>query len=61
MLIVYAASSGVSIVRLYAGALLPGLTLVGLYLVYIIGRSILQPSIAPKPTKEEVPDVPFGR
>jgi tripartite ATP-independent transporter DctM subunit len=59
MLIVYAASSGVSIVRLYAGALLPGLTLVGLYLVYVIGRSILQPSIAPKPTKEEVPDVPF--
>lgn len=59
MLIVYAASSGVSIVRLYAGALLPGLLLVGLYLVYVIGRSILQPSIAPKPTKEEVPDVPF--
>jgi tripartite ATP-independent transporter DctM subunit len=59
MLIVYAASSGVSIVRLYAGALLPGLTLVGLYLVYVIGRSILQPSIAPKPTKEEVPDVPI--
>ena len=59
MLIVYAASSGVSIVRLYAGALLPGLVLVGLYLTYIVGRSILQPSIAPKPTREEVPDVPF--
>ena len=58
MLIVYAAASGVSIVRLYAGALLPGLTLVGLYLIYVIGRSILQPSVAPKPTKEEVPDVP---
>ncbi len=61
MLIVYAASSGVSIVRLYAAALLPGLTLVGLYLVYVIGRSILQPSIAPKPTRDEVPDVPFMR
>ena len=59
MLIVYAASSGVSIVRLYAGALLPGLLLVGLYLVYVVGRSILQPSVAPKPSKEEVPDVPF--
>ncbi len=59
MLIVYAAASGVSIVRLYAGALLPGLVLVGLYLVYVIGRSIVQPGIAPKPTKEEVPDVPF--
>ena len=61
MLIVYAASSGVSIVRLYAAALLPGVTLVGLYLVYIIGRAIIQPSAAPKPTREEVPDVPFGR
>jgi tripartite ATP-independent transporter DctM subunit len=59
MLIVYAAASGVSIVRLYAGALLPGLVLVGLYLVYVIGRSIVQPSVAPRPTKEEVPDVPF--
>ncbi|MFP1644163.1 TRAP transporter large permease [Pontitalea aquivivens] len=59
MLIVYAASSGVSIVRLYAGALLPGLTLVGLYLVYIIGRAILNPSVAPRPTREEMPDVPL--
>jgi tripartite ATP-independent transporter DctM subunit len=59
MLIVYAAASGVSIVRLYAAALYPGLVLVGLYLVYIIGRSIIQPRIAPKPTLEEVPEVPF--
>jgi len=61
MLIVYAASSGVSIVRLYAAAMLPGLTLVGLYLIYIIGRSILQPGLAPRPTKEEVPDVAMGK
>ncbi|PSK86790.1 tripartite ATP-independent transporter DctM subunit [Limimaricola soesokkakensis] len=61
MLIVYAAASGVSIVRLYAGALLPGLVLVGLYLTYVVGRSILQPSVAPRPTKDEVPDVPLGK
>ena len=61
MLIVYAAATNVSIVRLYAGALLPGLTLVGLYLVYVVGRSILQPSSAPRPTDDEVPDVPMGR
>nr|WP_237684787.1 TRAP transporter large permease subunit [Szabonella alba] len=61
MLIVYAASSGVSIVRLYAAALLPGLVLVGLYLVYIIARAMLNPKLAPRPTKEEVPDVPFLR
>jgi tripartite ATP-independent transporter DctM subunit len=61
MLIVYAASSGVSIVRLYAAALLPGLVLVGLYLVYIVVRVLLNPSLAPKPTKEELPEVPFGK
>ena len=61
MLIVYAAASGVSIVRLYAAALLPGLTLVGLYLVYVMGRAILQPSVAPRPGPGEVPDVPFFR
>ncbi|GAA0309920.1 TRAP transporter large permease [Rhodovulum strictum] len=59
MLIVYAAASGVSIVRLYAAALLPGLTLVGLYLIYVMGRAILQPSVAPRPTEDEVPRVPF--
>ncbi len=58
MLIVYAAASNVSIVRLYAAALLPGFTLVGLYLVYVMGRSILQPNVAPRPSAEEVPDVP---
>ncbi len=61
MLIVYAAATNVSIVRLYAAALLPGLTLVGLYLVYIIGRSVLQPSSAPRPTDEEVPDMPKAK
>ncbi len=61
MLIVYAAASNVSIVRLYAGALLPGLTLVGLYLIYVVGRSILQPSVAPRPSDDEVPDVPMTR
>ncbi len=58
MLIVYAAASGVSIVRLYAAALLPGFLLAGLYLVYIIGRSVLQPSVAPKPREEDIGDIP---
>lgn len=60
MLIVYAATSGVSIVKLYAGALLPGMLLAGLYVVYVIGRSALQPSIAPKPPKEDTEGVNRG-
>ncbi|MEQ8250227.1 MAG: TRAP transporter large permease subunit, partial [Oceanibaculum nanhaiense] len=59
MLIVYAATSGVSIVRLYAGALLPGFTLAGMYLIYILVRAWLQPNLAPKPEKQA--DVPISR
>ena len=59
LLIVYAATSGVSVVRMYAAALLPGLLLAGLYLVYIVGRAVLQPHLAPKPTREQVGDYTF--
>jgi tripartite ATP-independent transporter DctM subunit len=61
MLIVYAATSGVSIVRLYAAALLPGFTLVGLYILYVLARAILQPHVAPKPRPEDVPQLGFGK
>ena len=54
MLIVYAATSGVSVVRMYAAALIPGLMLSGLYLVYVIGMAMARPHIAPKPTDEDV-------
>jgi tripartite ATP-independent transporter DctM subunit len=60
MLIVYAAASGTSIVRLYAGALIPGFLLAGMYLVYIIVRAMMQPSLAPKPVEPEEP-IPFAR
>jgi tripartite ATP-independent transporter DctM subunit len=56
MLIVYAATSGVSVVRMYAAALIPGLMLAGLYLVYIVARALINPKLAPKPSKEEVGD-----
>ncbi len=56
MLIVYAATSGVSIVQLYAGALFPGFLLAGLYMVYVVGRAWLNPGLAPKPPEEEGPD-----
>ena len=49
MLIVYAATAGVSVVKLYAAALIPGFLLAGLYLVYIVVRVLINPSLAPKP------------
>jgi len=56
LLIVYAATSGISVVRMYAAALLPGLALAGFYLIYVVTRAILQPHLAPRPTKEELGD-----
>ena len=48
LLIVYAAVAGQSIVKLYAAAMLPGFFLTFLYLVYIIGWTLINPRIAPK-------------
>ncbi len=56
LLIVYAATSGVSVVRMYAAAMIPGFLLAGLYLVYVVGRAVLKPELAPRPTKEDVGD-----
>ncbi|MBL8706565.1 MAG: TRAP transporter large permease subunit, partial [Rhodospirillales bacterium] len=48
MLIVYAAVAGQSIVKLYAAAILPGFFLASLYIMYIMGRALLNPKLAPK-------------
>jgi len=47
LLIVYAATAGLSVVQLYAGAFFPGFVLAGLYVIYVIGRVVLNPSLAP--------------
>ncbi len=57
MLIVYSATTNVSVVKLYAGAFLPGFLLAGLYMVYVIGRSWWNPAIAPKPRLEDIGDI----
>ena len=55
MLIVYAVIAQLSPLRLFAAAILPGLLLAVLYIIYVIGRAWLDPSIAPQPKKEEIP------
>lgn len=55
MLIVYAAIAELSPLRLYAAAVFPGLLLAGMYIVYVIVRVWLNPSLAPKPSNEDVP------
>ncbi len=60
MLIVYGATSAVSVVKLYAAAILPGFLLAGLYMVYVVARVAINPSLAPKLPKEQT-DIPWGR
>ena len=55
MLIVYAAIAELSPLRLYAAAVFPGLMLAGLYIVYATTRVAINPSLAPKPSGEDIP------
>jgi tripartite ATP-independent transporter DctM subunit len=58
LLIVYAATAGISAVKLYAAAFFPGFLLAGLYVLYIIARATINPALCPKLPKEET-DVPL--
>lgn len=60
MLIVYSATTNVSVMRLYAGAIIPGFLLAGLYISYVIARAALNPSLAPKPNEEDSQDSSLG-
>ncbi len=55
MLIVYAAIAELSPLRLYAAAMFPGLLLAGFYIIYVLIRAGLNPSIAPTPKMEGAP------
>ena len=60
MLIVYSATSAVSVVKLYAAAMIPGFLLAGLYMAYVISLCAWKPKLAPKLPKEQT-DIPFGK
>lgn len=54
MLIVYAAIAEISPLRLYAGAMFPGLMLAGFYMIYVVTRAYFNPALAPKPDTTDV-------
>lgn len=60
LLIVYAATAGVSAVKLYAAAFFPGFLLAGLYIVYVVILAMIKPHWTPKLPKE-MTDVPLGK
>ena len=47
MLILYGAIAGVSVVKLYAAAFIPGFGLTAAYIVYIVAIAVWKPSLAP--------------
>jgi tripartite ATP-independent transporter DctM subunit len=53
MLILYGATAGVSVVKLYAAAFFPGLMLASLYMLYVIARATINPALAPKLPAEQ--------
>ncbi len=55
MLIVYSVIAELSPLRLYAAAVFPGLLLAGFYMVYVVTRAAINPSLAPPPDEEDVP------
>ncbi len=53
-------SAGVSAVKLYAAAFLPGFLLTAFYVLYVIARAMINPALAPKLPAEET-NVPFSK
>ena len=53
LLIVYGATAGVSVVKLYAGAFFPGIMLAGLYVGYVIIVAKWKPHLAPPLAESE--------
>jgi tripartite ATP-independent transporter DctM subunit len=59
MLIVMGPVLGVSVGELYSAAFGPGFLLAGIYLVYLLGRSFLQPHLGPPvPPEERIHSLP---
>lgn len=59
LLILYGATTSVSVVQLYAAAFIPGFMLAGFYILYVIARVMINPKLAPRPPEFDKP-VPLG-
>ena len=55
LLILYGATTSVSVVQLYAAAFIPGFMLASLYIIYVIVRVIINPALAPRPKELDRP------
>ncbi|MGP5326995.1 TRAP transporter large permease [Vreelandella titanicae] len=51
--IVYASTAQISVGKMFAAGIVPGIILAGLYIFYIILRAIIQPNLAPRQSGEQ--------
>lgn len=61
MLIIMGSYASLSVGRLFAAALIPGLLLAALYALYVVVRSFIQPELGPAMTREERDSVTTGQ
>ncbi len=59
LLILYGATTSVSVVQLYAAAFIPGFMLAGFYILYVVARVMINPKLAPRPPEFDKP-IPFS-
>jgi len=52
--IVYAATAQISVGKMFAAGIVPGMVLSGLYVSYVVIRTMLKPSLAPAPDNIEI-------
>ena len=53
--VIFATLAGISVGNLLVAGLVPGLLMAGLYLLYTVGRCVLDPSLAPKYASQREP------
>lgn len=61
MLIIMGSQANISVGKLFAGAVIPGLILAGLYIAYILVKCTLNPQAGPALSPEERAAMPLGR
>jgi len=61
MLVFYGPMANISVGQLFMGAIVPGLMLAALYIIYILIWSFLKPEVAPSMPAEQRKEIPFSK
>ncbi len=61
MLLLYGPTAGLSVAKLFIAAIVPGVLLAGLYILYTMIVCFIKPEYGPAMTKEELAEVPLSK